>query len=151
ALLANDPNADYIILGDLNSEYNETLVIEDRHNDTDGVTGINHVLKAQGDELAVLRGEPRLKYNLHYELERSARRAAWHAGYDWSVLDHMIIGKGMYDSQGITYVDNSFSPAHAGMPRLSFLFNEDGTTRRWIQERRGPHTVHKVGGYSDHA
>lgn len=151
AAVAGSSRVDYIILGDLNSDHNENAVIEDRHNDTDGLTGINTILRAAGDELNTLRERDRSKFNLHYERERSERRTAWHEGFGWSSMDHIIIGSGMYDAKGITYVDNSFQPPSAGLPRLNFLFNEDGTTNRWIQLRDGNITRHMVGGYSDHA
>lgn len=152
AMLADNPKADYIVMGDLNSDYNEQLVMTPEANDTQGQTGLNTVLKAQGDEIKVLKNtDPTLKYNLHYELERGSRRTAWHEGFGWSTLDHMIIGSGMYDQSGITYVDNSFQPAASYLPRLNFLFRADGTTHRWEQARSGLVTTHKVGGFSDHA
>jgi endonuclease/exonuclease/phosphatase family metal-dependent hydrolase len=152
AMLDVNPRADYIILGDLNSNYNETVTIEDRHNDTNNQTGINTVLNAQGNELDARDLKvPYIKYNLHYELDRAARRSAWHAGFGWSSLDHMIIGAGLYDQVGITYVDNSFEIAASHMDRYKFLFNDDGTTRRWIQVRESPtFTRHEVGGFADH-
>lgn len=153
ALLEERPAADYVVMGDLNSEYNERLVLQARHDDAGGTTGINDILKAQGDEWAVRAGtDLSLTYNLHYELDRAARRTAWHMGFDWSSLDHMIVGSGVYDQRGITYVDNSFQAAHAGMPDLAFLFNTDGTTKRWRHTRESDtYTRHEVGGYSDHA
>jgi len=151
-LLSTDPRADYIVVGDLNSDYNERVIMEPRHNDTSGITGINDILRAQGDELAVARGSTLgLKYNLHYELNRSARETSWHQGFNWSSLDHMILGAGLYDQRGVTYVDNSFEIAQRRMPRVAFLFREDGTTYRWRQTRAGTVTTHAVGGYSDHA
>lgn len=152
AHLALNAKTDYIILGDLNSEYNERVIIEAGHDDAGGLTGINDVLHAQGDELAVLRnGNPLLKYNLQYELNKAARRTAWHAGFEWSALDSMIIGSGMYDQSGLSYVDGSFQAVTALMPRLPFLFNADGTTNRWRQVRESStRTRHEIGGYSDH-
>lgn len=146
------PKVDYIIMGDMNSEYNEKVVIETAHNDANGMTGLNDTLHAQGDELLVLKNlNPLLKYNLQYELNKSARRTAWHMGFEWSALDNMIIGSGMYDQRGITYIDGSFQPVTATMPSLSFLFKADGTTNRWHQFREaGGRTRHEVGGYSDH-
>lgn len=151
-LVAANPRADYMILGDLNSEYNEKVVIEPGHNDAAGRTGINDVIRAQGDEMAVLRGtDPLLKYNLHYDLNKATRRTAWHEGHEWSALDHMIIGPGMYDQTGLSYIDGSFQPVTQIQPRLSFLFNTNGTTKRWIQLREGANYIrHQVGGYSDH-
>jgi len=151
ALLTENAKADYIVLGDMNSDYNENVIIEPFHNDSDGMTGLNDIIKAQGDELKVLRNEsPALKYNLHYELDRSARKTAWHQGFNWSTLDNMVIGAGLYDQQGITYVDNSFQPSHYLLPRLSFLFKADGTTNRWRQRVSGNVTRHELGGFSDH-
>lgn len=150
--LDKNPRADYVIMGDLNSNYNENVTITDEHNDSEGKTGINSVLNAQGNELDVVNiKKPYIKYNLHYELDRAARRTGWHNGHGWSSLDHMIIGPGLYDMRGITYVDNSFQVAAAHMSQFSFLFNEDGTTNRWKQTRESPsYTRHDVGGYSDH-
>lgn len=151
ALLAADAKADYLILGDLNSDYNETVIIEPVHNDTKRMTGINDVIHAQGDELAVLKGKAGLKYNLHYELDRVARRSAWYPATGWASLDHMILGAGLYDRTGVTYVDNSFQIATPLMPRLSFLFNANGTPNRWHATRvNSKETRHEVGGYSDH-
>jgi hypothetical protein len=151
AVLTVNPRADYIIAGDLNSNYNETITIEDEHNDTNTQTGINHVLNAQGDEIKVAKGAvPGIKYNLHYELDRAARRSAWHFGHGWSSLDNMIISTGLYDSIGITYVDNSFEIPASHMKQYDFLFKADGTTNRWKQSREGNVTKHEVGGISDH-
>ncbi len=152
ALTAVNPRADWIIAGDLNSDYNERVILEPRHNDTGGITGINSILAAQGDELAVVRNlRPGIKYNLHYELDRSSRKTSWHQGFNWSSLDHIVVGPGVYDQVGLTYVDNSFQIAHRQMPELAFLFNEDGTTRRWRSRRNGLDTIHELGGFSDHA
>ena len=149
--LAANPKADIIILGDLNSNYNEKATIEPRHNDTDGITGINDGIHAQGNELLTQRGVGSLKYNLHYEIKKNLRKTAWHGKYGWSSFDHIIINSGLYDCQGITYVDNSFHASSKEYPALTHLFRKDGTTLRWNSERRGQYTHHSTGGYSDHA
>lgn len=150
-VLSVDPRADYVLLGDFNSEYNEAVILTDEHNDTNGTTGINHVLKSQGDELAVAQMHtPFLKYDLHYELDADKRKSAWHPGFEWSSLDHIIIGPGLYDQKGLTYVDGSFDIARQEMPRLEMLFTKDGKTKRWFARRNGPHTQHSIGGFSDH-
>lgn len=150
-VLTADPRADFILLGDFNSEYNEAIIITDEHNDTNGTTGINHVLKTQGDELAVAQiRSPFLKYDLHYELDADRRRSAWHPGFNWSSLDHMIIGPGLYDKKGLTYVDGSFDIPRSDMPRVEMLFTGDGKTNRWHARRKGAYTEHSLGGFSDH-
>ncbi len=152
AMLERDPHADFIVMGDLNSNYNEAATLENGHNDTGGTTGINTVLRAQGDEQAVATGRDlTLMYNLHYELPRAARQTAWHAGFGWSSMDHLIISSGLYDGRGVTYVDNSFKIPTPAMANLSFLFKNDGKTNRWRQKREHDgFTRHFVGGYSDH-
>lgn len=146
-----DAKADYIIMGDLNSDYNEATILKAEHNDTNGLTGLNSILKAQGDELAVLKGKKGLKYNLNYELDRSLRHSAWYPATSWCNLDHIIISSGLYDNKGITYVDNSYQIARPVMPRLNFLFNADGIPLRWQQVRVSDKvTRHEIGGFSDH-
>jgi hypothetical protein len=150
-VLENNPRADYIIAGDLNSNYNETITIEDEHNDTNNQTGINQVLNAQGDELKTAKlAVTGIKYNLHYELDRAARRTGWHFGHGWSSMDNMIVGAGLYDTIGVTYVDNSFEIPASHMERFKFLFTAEGTTNRWKQSREGNYTKHEAGGFADH-
>ena len=151
-MLAANPQVDFAVVGDLNSDYNEAAHIEPRHNDTKGRTGINHELKSQGDELRTLRGEGTVLYDLHYELKLELRRTAFHGRYGWSSMDHIILGPGVYDLQGVTYVDNSFVATNAQTPGFEFLFANDGTTHRWQSRRQNNRfTKHSVGGYSDHA
>lgn len=150
-LLSTNAKADFLILGDLNSDYNEKVVIAPEHNDTNRTTGINDVIHAQGDEVAVAKGTLGLKYDLLYELDRAARRSAWYPATGWSTLDHMILGPGLYDRLGVTYVDNSFQIATPLMPRLSFAFTPEGIPNRWRSTRINPkETRHELGGYSDH-
>ncbi len=151
ALQALDVKADFLILGDLNSDYNEKLIIAPEHNDTNRMTGINDVIHAQGDEAAVAKAQPGLKYDLEYELDRAARRSAWYPATGWSSLDHMILGPGLYDRLGVSYVDNSFQIATPLMPRLAFAFTPNGTPNRWHAVRvNSKETRHEVGGFSDH-
>ena len=148
-LLAN-PKTDYLIVGDLNSDYNENVIIEDGHNDTHGITGINDEIGSQGDELGVATKSLHKTYNLHYELDRSLRRTAYHNGFGWSSFDHIILNNGLYDSRGITYVDNSFQIAGFNQPQFSHLFKNNGTTNRWNSQRNNTYSHHRTGGYSDH-
>ncbi len=150
ATLVTTPKYDYIVLGDLNSEYNEKVIIEAEHNDTDRTTGINDVLHAQGDETAVAKNQPGLKYNLHYELDRAARATAWYPQFGWNSLDHMIIGSGLYDRTGASYVDNSFQATNAKMLGVGALFQANGGTNRWKQVRVNKETRHELGGRADH-
>ncbi len=132
-LLANDPNADIIIAGDLNSHYNQRERYKQMRE-----TGINTVLRAQGNELAI-RGKDRDLYDLWFELPREDRRSDLYRN-EWGTLMHLIISRGLYDKRGVQYVDNSF--AVLAIPGL----NTDayGHPVRWTFD--GP----AGAGFSDH-
>lgn len=173
--LETNPNFDYVILGDLNSDYQESklLVGNKRHNDTEGKSGIEDILLAQGNEELVAT-DLAAKYNLHYELPESERRTYyWSGGDQWSAIDHLIVGGGLYDRQGISYIDNSFDIADFEDSRFEFLFKEKevynretGITKKviapfrwqWIRtltsekeaKLRTYDYQHQGEGYSDH-
>ncbi len=132
-LLQADPNADIVIGGDLNSHYNQK-----RRSRQSTVTGINDILGSQGNELAV-RGPSRDLYNLWFELVESERGSDVYAG-EWGTLMHLLVTRGLYDRNGVQYVDNSFAVAR--FPGLNA--DAAGLPVRWSDE--GP-----LGrGYSDH-
>lgn len=152
SLKSRHPSVDYIVLGDLNSEYNEAQVMEPDHDDTKGRTGINDVLRAQGDESKVRSPSGEfITYDLLYELPSDSRRTEASEKFGWSALDHMIVGSGLYDGAGVGYVDNSFAIPTPSQPGVGFLFDRDGMTKRWRGNRlSNKYTKHEVGGYSDH-
>ncbi len=143
-------DADFIVLGDFNSNYNEfkTFKYSGKLNDTHGITGINHVLgTVKGHEMVderILAGQKsnRYMYNLWLELSKPAR---------WSYLffrhretpDSIIVPKSLYDDKGISYIDNSFGKFK---PRYLFRGKE---LFRWQRAWKG--TGRHLGkGYSDH-
>jgi hypothetical protein len=85
ALLEENPRADIIIAGDLNSHYNQDEVLTEVAR-----AGITDVLGSQGDEKAIRRpGGPDL-YNLWYELPPQDRRSdAWRGS--WGTLMHILL------------------------------------------------------------
>ena len=101
-LLAKDPQADLILGGDLNSQYNQRLRYPRM-----GRTGINDVLGSQGDELATRRPGPGL-YNLWFEVPAARRGSDTYRG-EWGTLMHLLISRGLYDRAGVQYIDNSFA------------------------------------------
>jgi hypothetical protein len=128
-----DPNADVVIGGDLNSQYNQKQRYPKMK-----TTALNDVLRSQGNELAV-RGPSRDLYNLWYELPVAERGSDTYRG-EWGTLMHLIVSRGLYDHRGVQYVDNSFFVAKfAGL-------NADGKGLpvRWAFE--GP----AGQGFSDH-
>ncbi len=127
-----DPNADVIIGGDLNSHYNQR-----QRYPAMKTTGINDVLRSQGNELAV-RGQRDL-YNLWFELPAEERGSDTFRG-EWGTLMHLIISRGLYDFRGVQYVDNSFTVAK--FPGLNADTN--GVPVRWSFDGKSG------TGFSDH-
>ena len=98
ARLKADPQADIIIAGDLNSHYNHSVLFPNM------VTGVNDILGSTGRESF---NEADL-YNLWFELAPEARYSEVWRGRIGSLM-HMLITKGLYDDNGISYIDGSFN------------------------------------------
>jgi endonuclease/exonuclease/phosphatase family metal-dependent hydrolase len=132
-ILSVDPQADIIIGGDFNSQYNQSQRYPGM-----GTTGMNDILRSQGDELALRTPKADL-YNLWYELPNDQRGSDVFDG-EWGTLIQLLISRGLYDYKDIQYVDGSFSVAK--FPGL----NEggDGLPIRWSS--KGP----AGSGFSDH-
>lgn len=132
-LLADDPNADIVIGGDLNSHYNQKSRYREMKE-----TGINDILGSQGNELAV-RGKERDLYNLWFELPSAARASDVFRG-EWGTLVHVIVSRGLYDMRGVQYEDNSF----AVMKLTGLNADSLGLPQRWK-----PYPA-PGSGFSDH-
>ena len=142
--------ADFIVLGDLNSNYDEfrTFRARARLNDTGGRTGINHVLGTIVDhelvtEKVLLHQEGnRCLYNLWLEMP-SPRRWSYSFFGQRDSPDNMIIPGALYDSRGISYVDNSFDRfVRRYLFRNHMVF-------RWQRAENGK-GGHLGEGFSDH-
>jgi endonuclease/exonuclease/phosphatase family metal-dependent hydrolase len=142
--------ADFIVLGDLNSNYDEFMTFRNqaRLNDTGGRTGINHVLGTIIDnelvtEKVLLRQKGnRCLYNLWLEIPPHRRWSYSFFGQKGSP-DNMIIPGALYDNRGISYVDNSFDRFVR-----RYLFRK----RRVFQWQRAENGKgrHLGEGFSDH-
>lgn len=147
--LTSNLNEPFVIMGDLNSDYEEykTFVRSRKHNDTGGRTGINHILKTiDEDELPITYAKLKecddCLYNLWYDIESSQRWSHEFRG-EHEALDNMIISNTLIDGKGIEYVKGSFRRFDA-----QYLFYKD-KPYRWQQSRKKP--KHHLGeGYSDH-
>lgn len=120
-ILQADPSADLIIGGDFNSQYNQSA----RYAATMPQTGLNDILRSQGDAVAV-RGPQRDLYNLWYEVPAAERGSDTFRG-EWGTLIQLILSRGLLDYRGVQYVAHSFA-----VGKFSGL-NEDaaGRPRRW--------------------
>ncbi len=143
-------NADFILIGDFNSNYNEyeTFSNSSRLNNTAGITGINHILKTVKDSSMVNetvlteQTSNEYLYNLWLELNRT-RRWSYNFFGDKNSLDSIIVSRGLYDDRGISYVDNSFDKFDP-----DYLFKKNALYR-WQRAKSG-RGKHLGDGYSDH-
>ncbi len=144
-IISLPPRKEYIILGDLNSNYNAHLTLDKRLDDTNGVTGIGEVLQTTinnklAQEYQMLKAEKGTHYNTWQEVPFKYRWSHKFYG-NRSTLDHILPPSSMFDHQGIDYVNNSFKVFKA-----PYLFTKKGYINGW-RYRNGKHMAK---GYSDH-
>jgi len=138
--------SEYIILGDFNSDYNEHLTMENKFNDTNGKTGINHILNTLYNhnfvDIATLtsKEDRALHYNLWLEMNKHNRWSKNFYGKK-GAIDSIIIPKNMLNRSNIEYTIDSF-----GVFKPPYLFKEKGYINRWEVK----HHKHTKRGYSDH-
>ncbi len=135
----------YIVLGDFNTDYDAHLSLEKKIDDTNGRTGLHHILNiAKNGNLIT---EPDMLQNLsgyHYTLWKELELAQrWNTKFygKKGTADHILLPQTLFDTKGIDYVNNSFK-----VFRKSYLFTKRGYINRW-QYKKGKH---RGKGYSDH-
>ena len=128
ALVANNPDGDFLVGGDLNSHYNQSTVYASGMNKT----GINGILGSMGKEhLPETKGSE--LYNLWHEIPPQERGSdAWRG--KWGTLMHILLPPCLYDDKGISYLNDSFKVAK--FPELNQIA-ETGTPRKWSNELDG--------------
>ncbi len=108
-------NSEYIILGDLNSNYNEykTFRYDKRLNNTSGITGINQILNTTINNklitkelIANNKNNDILHYNLWLDKKR-ANRFSYIFRKQKETPDNIILPRTLFDSIGISYINNS--------------------------------------------
>ncbi len=160
-----DKKTPYILLGDFNSNHDEfeTFIKEKRLNDTEGKTGINHVLNTiESDDWKItlwfknlfgmlsdysfvsensVKKSDEVHYNLWLELPEDEQ---WSYGSHKSrkTIDNMILPNSLYDGKGLDYIDNSFN-----VFRGAGTIDKRGKIVRW---QRGKKKEHLGEGFSDH-
>jgi len=133
-LRAENPHLDFVLGGDFNSDYNQSY-----RYDYMETTGVNDVLGSIGDETRVASGSTEYVYNLWHEIPVDERGSDVFRGY-WGTLMQLMVSSGMYDYNGIQYVDNSFEVTR--IPGKN-VYETSMTPIRW-------HSFGQGGGYSDH-
>jgi len=135
-----------ILLGDFNSDYEEYKVFKRKrkHNDTDGITGINHILKSINytDSAKQTHLEKGDFYNLLYDADKENRWTYIFRGKKGN-LDNILVSSSLLEKGGITYKYNSvdtYNPPYLFKGKYIY---------RW-QVSRAKVRRHKAKGYSDH-
>lgn len=134
---------DYIIVGDLNSNYNEyqTFKYDRKLNDTYGITAINQVLNTTLKNNFIKKQnilsytDEIVHYNLWLEIEQKERFSSrFRKNFD--TPDNIIVSKALFDNYGISYKDKSFN-----VFKPNYLY-KNGYVQRW--------NIKRSYGYSDH-
>ena len=140
-----DPTKPYIVLGDLNSDYNAYLTLEKRLDDTGGVTAINAILPTTTHgRLTCAHDMAKAKNHLLYspwvELPLTQRWSKKFYGKR-GTPDHILLSPALFDAKGIDYVAQSFR-----VFKRAYLFTRKGYINAW----KVKHGKHTTKGYSDH-
>jgi len=136
-----DEDRDYIILGDLNSNYNEFETFKYlKLNNTYGLTGINDVLNTKiGNDFVQkssnFKYEKRVHYNLWLDIVYNERFSYKFKGKN-ETPDNILVPKSMFDNKNISYVNNSFT-----VFKPEYLIKNEKIIR-WSSK--------KNSGFSDH-
>ncbi len=135
-----------ILLGDFNSDYEEYIKFERKrnHNDTDGITGINHILGSihQRGSAEKVKYSKESFYNLWYDTDTENRYTYIYKGKK-ETLDNILVSQALLDTKDISYIHKSVTNFSS-----EYLHNEKKIFRWEISRAKTP--KHKGKGYSDH-
>ncbi|MCK9473949.1 endonuclease/exonuclease/phosphatase family protein [Sulfurimonas sp.] len=135
-----------ILLGDFNSDYEEYLKFKRKrkHNDTDGITGINHILGTinQRDFAKHVKHSKESFYNLWYDTDTTKRYSYIFRG-EKEVLDNILVSQALLKDKDASYLHGSISNFNK-----EYLFKGENIYRWEIS--RAKVRKHKGKGYSDH-
>lgn len=133
-------NREYLLLGDFNSDYDASMSLEEKLNDTGGKTGFSDILHTDTSKKEILTAKPGVHYTLWRELDIDERWSHKFFGKT-SSPDQIVLPQLLFDKKGIDYVNHSFRVFKA-----PYLFTKRGYINAW----RYKHGKHMAKGYSDH-
>lgn len=141
-------SVDYILIGDFNSNYNEfeTIKLDKKLNNTNSLTGINHVLNTIVDNNytkkdQILNYKQRVHYNLWHEFTYEKRFSNKYRGQN-TTPDNILLSPALFDNQNIAYINNSFK-----VYKPNYLYQNKKIIRWKINQKS---KVHLGMGFSDH-
>lgn len=133
-----------IMVGDFNSDYEENKKIDKKHNNTNGITGINTILHTQ-DLTCKAKGIATCKdclYNLWYDTNKE-NRYTYVFKKRKEALDNIIVTPHTLTNKNFHYINGSLSSF-----KTDYLVVK-GKINRWQMSKRKP-KKHLGKGYSDH-
>ncbi|MCF6331515.1 MAG: endonuclease/exonuclease/phosphatase family protein [Sulfurimonas sp.] len=135
-----------ILIGDFNSHYQENILFKKKrkHNDTNGKTGINDVLKTKYQTEIAKNTTFRKNsfYNLWYDIDKKNRYSYIFRGKK-ETLDNILISQSLLKESGIYYKKASIENFSK-----DYLFYKKNIYRWKVS--RAKIRKHKGKGYSDH-
>lgn len=131
-LITEEPNVDFVLAGDFNSDYNQKARYGFKK------SAINDVLKSTGNQLKSMASNEYV-HNLWYEYPIEKRGSDTYRGY-WGTLMQIMVSQGMFvNANGISYVEDSIERGDFGFN----TFASSGEPKRWSSTFSG-------SGFSDH-
>ncbi len=139
--------AEYIILGDFNSDYNECSHISPKDNNTNSICGIDNILHTYNNKRFIKLRDRDINatfynYNLWSELPAHDRWSHDYYGEKGSI-DSIIIPPTLLDKNGWFYERGSFK---VFKKRYLFKKSKKNSIYRWVYKN----SKHMGKGYSDH-
>lgn len=135
-----------ILLGDFNSDYEEHVKFARKRNlnDTDGKTGINHILGSinQQNKASHVNFAKDSFYNLWYDTKEEKRYTYIFKG-EKEAMDNILISQSLLNSKEISYINGTITNFEK-----EYLFKKSNINRWEIS--RAKVKKHKGKGYSDH-
>ncbi|MBN1131010.1 MAG: hypothetical protein JXA71_18625, partial [Chitinispirillaceae bacterium] len=155
-LRALPAGTEYIILGDLNTDFDQwSRLRTEKLDDTRGEVGLNHVLgtvTGQPERFIAYvtthdlcgNGLPLAHYNPWVEVPERMRWSYRYRGAPHT-LDHLLLAATLFDTAGFSYCCGTFRPFTWDGKLL-----EKDAPQRWKMKGYGKRRFHAGVGYSDH-
>ncbi|MBN2782791.1 MAG: endonuclease, partial [Campylobacterales bacterium] len=136
-----------ILVGDFNSDYEEYIKFQrsKKLNDTNGYTGINHILSTikQTDKASKVKYDEEALYNLWYDEDAEDRYTLIYKGRK-DALDNIIVSQPLLKKDGMFYKENSLHSV-----KFDYLFYKKKYIYNWKMTKDRVRK-HKGKGFSDH-
>lgn len=141
---------DYILLGDFNSDYNESQTFRKnlKLNNSFGITGINQILNTTYEYKFVtlddiLKYDKKVHFNLWLEIPSNERFSSKFRAQN-NTPDSIILPPALFDTKKVSYIPKSFA-----VFKPNYLY-KNNIANRWQMTGNKFNRIHKGEGFSDH-